>query len=207
MNQESKHDLLFRPFGKLVDVLIKEFTTQSNNNNKGFCELLFGNTPSQQSVNIRMGHVTEKGFNAWIPEEYKLPNTDHIVVGKKGASKRKQLDLIFKKGETVYYFECKNNIDLDTEKMPATLQKIEAVKKSLQAKFPNCKIIGKILASKYCTKEHIEKKYFKNGLTEESIIGYSELSFILHGVELNAYEWNKFWSDCGTRIKKQLWND
>ena len=56
--------------------------------------------------------------------------------------KKKDVDLIFKDEENkiIYYRELKGNIELDTEKLPATIAKCKEIETSLQATYPEYKI-------------------------------------------------------------------
>ena len=92
--------------------------------------LLFGPKPSMQSVCIKMGKIGEK-----IPIKI-IENSSNLELLKCGVqcidtktNKNKDLDLVWKDEEnkTIYYREAKGNLDLDSEKLPATIQKIEEI--------------------------------------------------------------------------------
>ena len=89
--------------------------------------LLWGTQASQQSISIKMGKVGEQMFKKMIEIS---PNIELIkcgvqIVDDKG--KRKDIDLAWVDNlkKIVYIRECKGNIELDTEKLPATFNKVK----------------------------------------------------------------------------------
>lgn len=102
--------------------------------------LLFGEKPSEQSICIKFGH-----FGEFIAKELiKLnPNLELLTCGIQVINdKKKDIDLIFKDeiNKIIYYRELKGNIELDTEKLPATIEKCKEIEKSLQEKYKDYKI-------------------------------------------------------------------
>jgi hypothetical protein len=97
--------------------------------------LLRGKQPSEQSINIKLGRLGE--FLA--KELIKIrPNLELLVCGvQKINDKRKDVDLIFKdeSKKIIYYRELKGNIELDTEKLPATISKCKEIESSLKSKY------------------------------------------------------------------------
>ena len=61
--------------------------------------------------------------------------------------KKKDIDLIFKDdiNKIIYYRELKANIELDSEKLPATISKCKEIEKYLQIKYNNYIIDSRIL--------------------------------------------------------------
>jgi hypothetical protein len=158
-------------------------------------ELLFPDKPSYQSWNIKFGHIMEKALNACIPPVCQYP-LSHIVcegagINKKSKKKKRtQLDLISKKGNTFYYLESKNNLNLDTTKLPGELEKIAKVKNALERDYPGCDVVNKFVTGRFSTVSEIPARFFKNGLTKDNVIGYNEF-FVLWGhepIELKDYE-------------------
>jgi hypothetical protein len=108
--------------------------------------LLYGEKPSEQSINIKMGH-----FGEFISKELIKCNSDLELLNcgiQKINNKKKDVDLIFKnnKIKTIYYRELKGNIELDTEKLPATINKCKKIEESLKIIYPdyiiNCGILN-----------------------------------------------------------------
>jgi len=108
--------------------------------------LLYGAKPSEQSINIKFGR-----FGEYISKELiKInPELELLVCGVQQINGRKKdVDLIFKHDntKTIYYRELKGNIELDTEKLPATVDKCKEIEASLKATYPdyviNCGILN-----------------------------------------------------------------
>lgn len=108
--------------------------------------LLRGATPSEQSINIKMGK-----FGEFITKEL-IKNVCSLELLQCGVQKinekKKDVDLLFKneKTKTIYYRELKGNIELDTEKLPATITKCKEIENSLKSSYPdydiNCGILN-----------------------------------------------------------------
>jgi hypothetical protein len=165
--------------------------------------LLFGAKPSRQSIVIKFGHVGEKLTRKMINDSESLkllPCGFHKVDGKK-----KDIDLLWEdhNKKIIYYREAKGNIEMDTEKIPAMIYKINAeVKGYIANKYPGHKIdigilnwsvydrksitVGKAHIKK-CEKQDIKVDHMKEFLTqvnldwsEEDFYGYfKELGEIL----------------------------
>ena len=108
--------------------------------------LLRGATPSEQSINIKMGK-----FGEFISKELiKMVGTLELLQCgvQKINEKKKDVDLLFKNEitKTIYYRELKGNIELDTEKLPATITKCKEIENSLKSSYPgyaiNCGILN-----------------------------------------------------------------
>ena len=102
--------------------------------------LLFGEKPSDQSISIKFGH-----FGEFIAKELiKInPNLELLTCGIQDINdKKKDIDLIFKDetNKIIYYRELKGNIELDTEKLPATIAKCKEIEQSLKDKYEDYKI-------------------------------------------------------------------
>jgi len=94
--------------------------------------LLHGKKPSDQSINIKMGRHGE-----WLSKELVKSNSNLELLScgvQKINDKKKDVDLIFKdeNKKIIYYRELKGNIELDTEKLPATISKCKEIENSLK---------------------------------------------------------------------------
>lgn len=108
--------------------------------------LLRGSTPSEQSINIKMGR-----FGEFMSKEL-VKRVDILELLQCGIQKindkRKDVDLLFKNEltKTIYYRELKANIELDTEKLPATISKCKEIENSLKTSYPdysiNCGVLN-----------------------------------------------------------------
>ena len=107
--------------------------------------LLFGEKPSNQSINIKIGRLGEYMSKELIKTNSNL-ELMHCGV-QKINEKKKDVDLLFKNEtkKTIHYYELKGNIELDTEKLPATINKCKEIEKSLKETHSDYSIICRIL--------------------------------------------------------------
>jgi hypothetical protein len=99
--------------------------------------LLYGPKPSAQSINIKLGRLGEFLSKELINAS---PNLELLTCGIQTINeKNKDVDLIFKDelNKTIYYRELKANIELDTEKLPATINKCKEIETSLKITYSN----------------------------------------------------------------------
>lgn len=107
--------------------------------------LLYGEKPSEQSVNIKFGR-----FGEFISKEL-IKSNDNLELLDCGVrminNKMKDVDLIFmdKTKKVLYYRELKGNIELDTEKLPATVSKCNEIAAFLKSKYEDYNIDYAIL--------------------------------------------------------------
>ena len=103
--------------------------------------LLFGSEPSEQSVVIKMGKVGEEMIKKIIMETdgFELLTCGVQCIDQEtGKNKDIDLVLISKNTKTIYYREAKGNMNLDSEKLPATLDKIyEILHTYISPKYPD----------------------------------------------------------------------
>jgi hypothetical protein len=108
--------------------------------------LLYGKKPSEQSINIKLGR-----FGEFISKELikTKRNLELLHCGiQKINNKNKDVDLIFKdeNNKIIYYRELKGNIELDTEKMQATVDKCKEIEETLKLEYSeyviNCGILN-----------------------------------------------------------------
>ena len=106
--------------------------------------LMHGSRPSVQSVNIKMGKFGEK-IPQYIIEN--SPNLELLKCGVQCIDKKnkikKDLDLLWKDDiqKIIYYREAKGNIELDSEKLPATIDKVEEILNTyIKQTYPDYKI-------------------------------------------------------------------
>jgi hypothetical protein len=106
--------------------------------------LMYGAIPSIQSIRIKMGKVGEN-----IVKDIITHSETQLELLKCGVQciddetgKNKDLDLLWKdnKNKIIYYREAKGNMELDTEKLPATIDKITEIDACLKAQYPDYKI-------------------------------------------------------------------
>jgi len=97
--------------------------------------LLYGERPSEQSMNIKFGRLGEFLSKELIKTNHTLELLNCGV--QKINDKKKDVDLIFKDevNKIIYYRELKGNIELDTEKLPATITKCKEIENSLKTTY------------------------------------------------------------------------
>ena len=85
--------------------------------------LLFGNTPSPQSTSIKFGKVGETLAKKMVDlaEDPQLLGCGCRDIG---GGVTKDFDLLYTGSDTIFYRELKGNLELDTEKLPAMITKI-----------------------------------------------------------------------------------
>lgn len=88
----------------------------------------------EQSVEYEV--ITNSFKKTYITPESKLTNVS------KG---NKDVDVLFRKGNVIYYREVKCNLALDSEKSKVTAQKVTYISHRLQDLYPNCEIDSAIL--------------------------------------------------------------
>jgi hypothetical protein len=99
--------------------------------------LLYGDRPSEQSVSIKLGRLGEYLAKEIINAH---PDFELLQCGvQKINDRKKDVDLIYrcKSRPVIYYRELKGNIELDTEKLPATITKCKDIVLALQEKYPD----------------------------------------------------------------------
>jgi len=183
---------VFPIFKKIVLKNVDELIINSNKKRKehgSFSEILFSGI-SFQSINIRMGIVLEKSWNEYIAS---IPNAKIINLQ---ILDKKQIDLLFEFNNSIFYFEIKNNVNLDTEKSKATFNKIQDLKILLEKHFSK-PVNAFLLLNRYSDSKKI--KSIKKPLTKSIIYGYSEL-FKMFDIAVNEKDWNDFFKSVGTYI-------
>ena len=102
----------------------------------GLPHLLFGSQISTASLFIKMGRNFEKWFR-FIAEDCGMEMLPDGVMKNVINGKSKDIDLLFKNKETktIHYRELKSNIELDTEKLPATYNKIVKINEYVKTRF------------------------------------------------------------------------
>jgi hypothetical protein len=152
--------------------------------------LLHGEKVSIQSISIKMGYYGEALSKDLIKTNN---NLELLKCGiQKVNSKNKDVDLAFKNemNKTIYYRELKGNIDLDTEKLPATIAKCKEIELSFTTKYPEYKIdCGVLNWSVYNRKILPIKLINKIKMFESSGIKIDHMEDLLHIV--GDIEWSE----------------
>jgi hypothetical protein len=119
---------------------------------------------SEQSKLIKLGKFGEKWFSEMVVRAEHLEILPHGVISGVIPGKKKDIDLLFRdvSKNIVYYYELKSNINLDTEKLPATIEKVKMIEEYLKKVYPEYQIKSAILNwSVYSKKEYEKNKNSK----------------------------------------------
>jgi hypothetical protein len=150
--------------------------------------LLYGEKPSEQSINVKFGHFGEM----MVKELIKLnPNLELLNCGIQNINdKRKDIDLIFKNeyNKTIYYRELKGNIELDTEKLPATISKCKEIEIFLKTKYNEYKIDIAILNWSVYNRDLLKVGLSNIKMFENNGIKINHMDEFLNIIDI---EWNK----------------
>jgi hypothetical protein len=165
--------------------------------------LLYGEKPSEQSINIKMGRLGEFLSKEIIKVN---PSLELLTCGvQKINEKKKDVDLIFKNNltKTIYYRELKGNIELDTEKLPATINKCNKIVSSLKETYPDYTIdFGVFNWSVY------NKKILTAGLSHIKTFeaGGVKIDHMCNFLEIVNVHWNEkdfyqYFREIGNKVK------
>ena len=126
-----------------------------------------------QSECIQMGIVMEKFLKNLISK-----TTPHTNIKPKNTKGKKERDILFINDDikTVYYFEIKNNINLDTEKSKETSRKINIICKELETEYQGFCIESALVSTRYLNSIEIPKIYVnKYNKNNHRLIGINDL--------------------------------
>lgn len=170
--------------------------------------LMYGSEPSQQSISIKMGKIGEEIVKIIISRS---PNLELLQCGTQcidpHTKKNKDLDLLWKdeRNKTIYYREAKANIELDSEKLPATIDKVtEIIETFIKPSHPDYTInVGVYNWSIY------RREILKKGLSQikkcESKgikVEHPEDLFKLLDFEWSEEDYNTFFHKVGGRFRE-----
>jgi hypothetical protein len=191
----------------LVEDVIKEITYTKPGS---LIHLLHGRIPSTHSSSVKFGKWGEKWFVYAVestPNFSMLPHGVLKGIGEDGKSK--DIDFLFRDdiNMIVYYRELKGNINLDTEKLPATHIKINYLKEYLEIEYPNYSLNSGLLNwSVWDRKPYEEKgnrqflnkiKTFENsGVT----VTHASEMFEILGMDVNEEDYYQYFNKIGKVI-------
>ena len=168
--------------------------------------LIYGKKPSEQSINIKLGH-----FGEFLSKELIKLNSNlellNCGIQKINDNKNKDIDLIFKDkiNKIIYYRELKGNIELDTEKLPATISKCLEIEKTLKDNYIDYKINSGILNWSIYNRNILTsgisniKKFENNGIKIDHIEDFLKIIDI-KWIEEDYYS---YFREIGNIIKKR----
>ena len=158
--------------------------------------LFYGKRISEQSKYIKLGR-----FGEYFIKEFISLNNDFELMNcgiQKINNNNKDVDLIYKDNinKIIYYRELKGNIELDTEKIPATIDKCKEINNYLKKEYNsyeiNCGILNWSIYKREKTNLNIINKFEENEIKIEhfkdflNIIGieWEEQDFYEYFIEL-----------------------
>lgn len=164
--------------------------------------LLYGEKPSEQSINIKLGRLGE-----YLSKELIKTNANLELLNcgvQKINDKKKDVDLIFKDeiNKKIYYRELKGNIELDTEKLPATISKCKEIETSLKETYSDydidCGILNwSVFGRKILTAGLQNIKTFENGGIKIDHMGDF---FEIIGVVWSEEDYYSYFREIGSKI-------
>jgi hypothetical protein len=165
--------------------------------------LLFGVEISRQSISIKIGKIGEEYLKMFIENNSELKLLSCGISKLITCNKKKDFDLIWidEKNKKVYYREAKANIDLDTEKLPATIEKIKLLEKELIKKYSEYKINSGILNWSIYDKTDTNSKNALAQFEKNNIIVDHFGEFLdLVNIDWNKEGFYKYWRKLGNII-------
>lgn len=168
---------------RILKTIQNKRKTKCKKNSGSLIELL-PKLASSQSIMIKIGNIFEEVINDYIKDVIKKNSQFSFLRFKC----KKQIDLVFKKNKTIYYFEIKSNINLDTEKTIKTKDKLEEIEELLSVKYPKHIINCKILNLRFTQKELEIDAKFKKPLDINDLIGYDSF-FKLLEIKVSSSTW------------------
>ena len=137
--------------------------------------------------------VKGKNSNLWMNTK-----TNEISFGGKGKG-LKDIDILFNKTETTYYLESKNNLNLDTEKGPETILKVETITECLRNNENYSNVVGKVVSAFWDkTNVPISGSIKKSGC----VMWFSEFCELLN-LPITKSEWEDMCKELGKLLPKQ----
>ena len=207
MNLELKLKICIvkRSVNNCVDKIIKDGVTMTEPGSLKY--LLWGSQASQQSVSIKMGKVGEEMFKEMIKVS---PNIELIKCGVQNVgNKKKDIDLAWKDNnkKIIYIRECKGNLELDTEKLPATFEKVkEDIVPFLENKYPDYKIDCGILNWSVYSRKILRKTLSHIKSCEDNGVKVDHVEDFLKNID---FEWSEegyysYFRTIGEKINKMF---
>jgi hypothetical protein len=168
--------------------------------------LLYGEKPSEQSINIKLGRLGEFLSKELIKAN---PNLELLTCGVQTINnKKKDVDLIFKDetNKIIYYRELKGNIELDTEKLPATIGKCREIENALKTTHSDyaidCGILNWSVYNRHILTAGLSNiKTFENGGIK---IDHMEEFLGIIDIVWTEDDYYSYFRDIGTKIRMRF---
>ena len=118
---------------------------------------LFGRPDLTQSEKVQLGTKIEKLINYFVDNHTGItsvkgkngnlwmnPDTNEVSSGGNGKG-LKDIDILFIFNRITFYLESKNNLNLDTEKGPETIEKVKVITECLINNKNHSNVVGKVI--------------------------------------------------------------
>jgi len=161
-----------------------------------------GDKVSQNGVLIQLGNQLEIFWNKVISDcsVNLIEESNRIDVN----GRERQLDHLFAKSGAIQYLESKCNLNFDSEKNPASNQKVLDVKEAVEAKYNLPVQFGYFVPCIAEVPNSVIKKYGKKGIT---VYGVNWMIDTLENVPFTSAEFFTFFQDVlGPIITEMLEN-
>lgn len=124
----------------------------------------------------------------------------------------KDVDLVFmdKKLEIIYYRELKSNLELDTEKLPATYKKIKIIEDYYKTQYPGYKIDSSLLTWAVYNKSPLPTKYnskIKKCESNSVHVTFPEDLFKMINADISGKDYYDFFRELGKKVKEAQSDD
>jgi|11_taG_2_1085331.scaffolds.fasta_scaffold07280_3 hypothetical protein len=169
--------------------------------------LFWGPEKSEQSIVIQFGQSQQKMLIHEIEKNKDFSMLPSGVQKLVGMKKRKDIDILFKDNNTniIYYRELKANIELDTEKLPATSEKVRLLSKHLKQTYPNYDLDFGVLCLSVYEKDNIKQKKLINKVKQFKDSGvdvtFAKDIFNILSVDVTEEEYYEYWRDIGKILR------
>ena len=150
MNTTDSLNLLSKSFKEMISTNPLKKSTDDFSIAK-----LFGRLDLTQSEKIQLGTRMEIWFNFMVDNHLDSSSvkgknsnlwmnieTNEVISGGSGKG-LKDIDILFTINGITYYLESKNNLNLDTEKGPATIEKVKIITECLKHNGNYSNVVGK----------------------------------------------------------------
>ena len=149
---------------------IKTPITLSNKSDDGSFSILTQGLNLTQSNNIMLGICMQEYMTNYVVE-VNVDGWEYIHLKNERGEKECDILFINKNRMIIIYCEAKNNINLDTEKLRATEDKINHNIKKIRSENPDYDVYGYLLACRYLDKDEEIAKHLISKYKNVNVIG------------------------------------
>lgn len=173
--------------------------------------LLWGSQPSIHSLLIKFGKLGEEIAKAIVEAQpsLKLLPSGLLYLGAPGDDRRTDVDLLWvdPSSKTLYYREVKGNVQLDTEKGPAMLEKIaKRVKPYFQTQYPDYDINCAVLNWSVYDRDKVSQKNqckFADWVPGVPLETFSDFLSLV-GFSWEKQDFTNYWLDVGVLVRQHI---